>query len=90
MSGRGQEDGASTQELDELSLLAVLHDIGKVGVAESVLQKVGPLTIEEWEEMKKHPEIGYRIARNIPELSKLLNIFFIIMSAGTGKATPRD
>ncbi|MGI6553407.1 MAG: HD domain-containing phosphohydrolase [Bacillota bacterium] len=67
----GRKMGLSTQELDELSLLAVLHDIGKVGVAESVLQKVGPLTIEEWEEMKKHPEIGYRIARNIPELSKI-------------------
>ena len=54
--------------MNELSLLAVLHDIGKVGILQSVLQKPGVLTPQEWKEMKRHPEIGYRIAQNTPEL----------------------
>lgn len=47
-----QELNLSLKELDELSLLALLHDIGKVGIRESILQKPGPLTDAEWEEIK--------------------------------------
>lgn len=53
---------------DRLELLATLHDIGKVGISESILLKKGPLTSAEWVEMKRHPEIGYRIAISSPEL----------------------
>jgi HD-GYP domain-containing protein (c-di-GMP phosphodiesterase class II) len=42
----------------------MLHDIGKVGIPDSILDKPGPLTDEEWAEMRKHPEIGARIVRN--------------------------
>jgi diguanylate cyclase (GGDEF)-like protein/PAS domain S-box-containing protein len=52
----------------ELSLLAKFHDIGKVGIADAILFKEGPLTSEEWTEMKRHCEIGYRIALSAPEL----------------------
>ena len=52
----------------ELSLLAKFHDIGKVGISDSILFKEGPLTSEEWTEMKRHCEIGYRIALSAPEL----------------------
>lgn len=55
-------------ELDNLELLATLHDIGKVGIDDRILAKPGKLTDEEWIEMKKHPEIGYRIAVASPEL----------------------
>lgn len=55
-------------ELDNLELLATLHDIGKVGIDDRVLAKPGKLNDEEWIEMKKHPEIGYRIAMASPEL----------------------
>ncbi len=65
----GKELDFSDKSMNELSLLAVLHDIGKVGIHQSVLQKPGALTPEEWKEMKRHPEIGYRIAQNTPELS---------------------
>ncbi|MDD3290744.1 MAG: hypothetical protein PHT29_07650, partial [Eubacteriales bacterium] len=44
-----------------------LHDIGKVGVAEQILKKPDKLTSDEWIEMKKHPEIGYRIAMSHEE-----------------------
>lgn len=53
----------------ELELLAALHDIGKIGISDQILNKPGPLTNEEWIEMKKHPEIGYRIAFSTTELS---------------------
>jgi len=39
----------------------VLHDVGKLGVADAVLQKPGPLTDEEWADMRRHPELGARI-----------------------------
>ena len=58
----------SAKELNNLSLLALLHDIGKIGVDVSILQKPGPLTDGEWAIMKTHPEIGYRIANSITEL----------------------
>jgi len=58
----------SQAELDKLELLATLHDIGKVGVRDSILTKPGKLSESEWLEMKRHPEIGYRIAMSSPEL----------------------
>jgi HD-GYP domain-containing protein (c-di-GMP phosphodiesterase class II) len=79
----------SAKELDGLSLLAVLHDIGKVGIRESVLQKPGPLTPEEWEEMKKHPEIGYRITQNIPELAAVAEYILYHHERWDGKGYPR-
>lgn len=63
--------GLSENELDELKLLSLLHDIGKIAITDSILLKPGPLTQKEWEEMKKHPEIGYRIAQSSQELSHI-------------------
>jgi len=60
--------GLSQAELDKLELLATLHDIGKVGVRDSILTKPSKLSESEWAEMKRHPEIGYRIAIASPEL----------------------
>lgn len=65
----GNELNLSSKELNELSLLALLHDIGKVSINPNILKKPGPLTPSEWDEMKRHPEIGYRIAQATPELS---------------------
>jgi diguanylate cyclase (GGDEF)-like protein/PAS domain S-box-containing protein len=65
----GKELGLSAENLNELSLFAILHDIGKIGIPHDILQKPGPLTSEEQEEMRRHPEIGFRIAQNTPELS---------------------
>ncbi len=55
-------------QLDELSLLSMLHDIGKVGIDDEILRKPGPLSAEEWHHIKRHPEIGYRICMASPEL----------------------
>jgi HD-GYP domain-containing protein (c-di-GMP phosphodiesterase class II) len=63
----------SEDQMDELKLLAFLHDIGKIAVPDSILEKPGALTPKEWEEMKQHCEIGYRIAISAPELSPIAN-----------------
>jgi diguanylate cyclase (GGDEF)-like protein len=53
----------------DLKLLAQFHDIGKVGIPDNILFKPGPLTPEEFNEMKRHSEIGYRIAQSSPDLN---------------------
>ncbi|MGC9329792.1 MAG: HD-GYP domain-containing protein, partial [Candidatus Hinthialibacter sp.] len=54
-----------------LRLAAQLHDIGKIGIPDSILLKPGKLNQEEWEVMRKHPEIGYRILSPIPSLQEV-------------------
>lgn len=49
-------------------LLAKLHDMGKIGIDNKILNKPGKLTEEEWNIMKTHSEIGYRIASSTPDL----------------------
>ncbi len=58
-------------EIDELALLASLHDIGNVAIAQEILMKSEPLNAEDWCKIKKHPEIGYRMAQSIPELRSI-------------------
>ncbi len=65
----GQRLNLAPDKLAELELLSSLHDIGKIGIPEHILTKPGSLTKDEWVTMKKHTEIGYRIARATPELS---------------------
>lgn len=60
--------GLRDHRKDALCLLARFHDIGKVGIPDHILFKPGRLSNEEYEEMKKHSEIGYRIARAAPDL----------------------
>jgi putative two-component system response regulator len=54
----GRELGLRGEELRALWVGALLHDVGKIGVRDSVLKKPGPLTDDEYDEMKRHPEIG--------------------------------
>lgn len=67
----GKEMCLYENELDELKLLAMLHDIGKIAIKDSILVKPGKLSPEEWEEIKRHSEIGYRIAQSAPELAQI-------------------
>lgn len=67
----GQAMNLSQNCLDELQLLATLHDIGKIAVPDEILEKRGPLSLEEWEVIKKHSEIGYRIAQFSSEMQPI-------------------
>jgi putative nucleotidyltransferase with HDIG domain len=60
-----REFGKEGQELEELARGALLHDIGKIGISDSILLKPGKLTAEEWVEMRKHPGLGYEILKGI-------------------------
>ena len=53
--------GLDGDRVEEVRIAGLLHDVGKVGVPDAVLQKAGPLTEGEWVEMRRHPEIGARI-----------------------------
>jgi putative nucleotidyltransferase with HDIG domain len=61
----GQTLGLTEENLDTLRLASLLHDIGKIGVPESVLNKPGGLNDEEWLIMRRHPEVGAAIVKNI-------------------------
>lgn len=69
----GKKINLSNDELNELELLSLLHDIGKIGIPEYILSKPSKLTDEEWELMKRHTEIGYRIAKTTPGLKHVAN-----------------
>ncbi|MDW2798295.1 HD-GYP domain-containing protein, partial [Clostridium boliviensis] len=58
-------------DIKELKTVGLLHDIGKVAIEEGILNKNGKLDVNEWGEMKKHPEIGYRILSTVNELSEM-------------------
>jgi diguanylate cyclase (GGDEF)-like protein/PAS domain S-box-containing protein len=58
----------------DFSLFARFHDIGKVGISDAILFKEGPFTSEEWTEMKRHSEIGYRIALSVPDLVPIADL----------------
>ena len=80
----------SQKEKDELELLASLHDLGKIGIDERILNKPGKLTEEEWYEMKKHPEIGYRIALSSPELAPIAEYILHHHERWDGKGYPQN
>ena len=60
--------GLPESTISDLRLLAKFHDIGKIGISDVILLKEGPLTSEEWAGLKRHCEIGYRIALSASDL----------------------
>jgi diguanylate cyclase (GGDEF)-like protein/PAS domain S-box-containing protein len=76
-------------ELSRLDLLITLHDIGKINIAEEILIKNGPLTAEEWETIKKHPEIGFRIARATEEFAHVAEDILAHHEKWDGTGYPR-
>jgi response regulator RpfG family c-di-GMP phosphodiesterase len=75
--------------LDVIEQGAMLHDIGKIGVRDSILLKPGPLTPEEWIEMKLHPELGYRILGRLPYFKEASNIVLQHQERYDGKGYPQ-
>ncbi|MFM8320044.1 MAG: HD domain-containing phosphohydrolase [Chloroflexota bacterium] len=67
-----QEMGIHGDLLMDIRIGSLLHDIGKLGVPDSILTKPGNLTDEEYEQMKKHPGIGYKIIEKVQMLHNML------------------
>src|SRR5215208_351567 len=70
----GMELGLNEDELEWLVHGALLHDLGKLGVADEILEKIGPLTEEEWAVIKRHPEVGARMIEPLESLSGALPV----------------
>lgn len=66
--------GLGDKDTEKIHIAAHLHDIGKIGVPDAVLNKQGKLSKEEWEEIKKHPAIGADILSKSRHLNELKNI----------------
>lgn len=63
--------GIKEEKFSDLRLFAQFHDIGKIGIPDSILKKAGPLTSEEMDIMKRHCEIGHRIVQASTELAPI-------------------
>ncbi len=75
-------------KLNELSLLATLHDIGKIAIPDEILMKKGRLNEEEWEVIKRHPEIGSNIASSSPQLKTIAEAILSHHEWWNGKGYP--
>lgn len=79
----------NTREINELKTAGWLHDIGKIAISESILNKEGKLDHQEWTEIRKHPEIGYRILSSVPEMAELANGILAHHERFDGKGYPK-
>jgi HAMP domain-containing protein len=67
-----QRLGLTDDEVEKIRISALLHDVGKIGIDDSILKKPSALTDEEYEIMKKHPQKGYKIMSQIPAMKEFL------------------
>jgi putative nucleotidyltransferase with HDIG domain len=64
------ELGLADNSLSDIEVAALLHDIGKIGIPDAILQKPAKLTDQEYDLMKKHPEYGWAVLRNVPGMER--------------------
>lgn len=60
------------EDVEKLKIAALLHDVGKIGITDSILQKPGILTDDEYQVMKRHPQLGADIMKQIPKLAEVI------------------
>lgn len=84
----GERIGLSDEEQSSLALLAILHDIGKIGVPLDILNKPGRLTDAEWAVMKTHTVKGYQIANRSQELKDIAEMILYHHERWDGKGYP--
>ncbi|MBI1885138.1 MAG: HD domain-containing protein [Chloroflexi bacterium] len=81
--------GLRKEEVRRIEKAAILHDIGKIGVADAVLSKPGPLDHDEWAEMRRHPELGYQMLEGIDFLQDVAEIVYSHHERYDGSGYPR-
>ncbi len=74
---------------NEIRLLGTFHDVGTIALENEILMKKGALSEEEWEKIKKHPDIGYRIAESIHEISHIADYILTHHEHWDGTGYPR-
>lgn len=85
----GRAINLEDDEINELKTVGLLHDIGKIAIEENILNKNGKLTEEEWEQIKRHPEIGYRILSTVNEMSDMARYVLAHHERWDGKGYPK-
>lgn len=75
--------------VNQIKMIGLIHDIGKMGIDENILNKPGKLNSDEWNEMHKHPEIGYRILSSVNEFSEMANYILEHHERWDGKGYPK-
>jgi diguanylate cyclase (GGDEF)-like protein len=85
-----QELGLSEHEKKQLNLLIRFHDLGKITISQDIINKTTELTPEEWESIKKHSEIGYRIANSSPELAPIAEAILAHHERWNGQGYPQN
>lgn len=76
-------------DIEEIKHVGLLHDIGKIGIDEVLLNKPGKLTHEEFDEMKRHPEVGYRILKAVNDMSDMAEYVLSHHEHWDGSGYPR-
>jgi len=85
----GEVLGMPENDSEELMTVGLLHDIGKIAINETILNKTGNFTDDEWKEIKRHPEIGYRILSTINDMSDIANYVLYHHERWDGKGYPK-
>src|SRR5580704_6907712 len=82
------ELGLDQSYLGDIEVAALLHDIGKIGISDAILNKPAKLTAEEYELMKKHPEYGWAVLRQVPGMERASLIILHHHESYDGKGYP--
>ena len=85
----GQTIGLPEEEIQELKTVGLLHDIGKIAIDENILNKPGKLTEDEWNEIKRHPEVGYRILSTVNHMSEMAEFVLAHHERWDGNGYPK-
>ena len=85
----GEALGFTEKQIQELKTVGLLHDIGKIAIDENILNKPGKLTEEEWKEIKRHPEVGYRILNTVNDMSDMSQYVLYHHERWDGKGYPK-
>jgi HD-GYP domain-containing protein (c-di-GMP phosphodiesterase class II) len=85
----GQRLGMNADELETLRISALLHDVGKIAIDDSILKKPAALTDDEFDIMKTHPQRGYKIMSQIPAMKDFLPGIYMHHEMVNGKGYPQ-
>lgn len=77
------------KQINDISVAGLLHDIGNIALSDEIALKTGKLTDEDWVEIKRHPEIGYRILSSVNELAEIADFVLSHHERWDGKGYPK-